>query len=358
MVYAHKPLYNHLDVDVIEVLEYLTNVEILLGDAIDRVKTLDEKSIQTVITSPPYWGLRDYGTATWEGGDSKCEHTISMPSKWTDKKRRADRPEVANRGGDNSKCHKCGALRIDNQVGLESSPEEYISNLVQLFDEVKRVLADDGTVWITIGDSYVGQSWSGRGNIIDTKGNTYVGSDGKGRRGAAHKKQGKGLKPKDLVGIPWMLAFAMRNAGWYLRSDIIWAKPNPIPEPVKDRPTRAHEYIFLFSKNRKYYYDYDAVKERTVDGTGWRNPRDVWFITPRQYRGEHIAVFPYEIPERCILAATRVGDTVLDPFVGSGTVCEVARKLERNSIGIELSERYFNIAAKLMSVTTLEDFDG
>jgi DNA modification methylase len=155
-----------------------------------------------------------------------------------------------------------------------------------------------------------------------------------------------------------MLAFAMRNAGWYLRSDIIWAKPNPIPEPVKDRPTRAHEYIFLFSKNRKYYYDYDAVKERTVDGTGWRNPRDVWFITPRQYRGEHIAVFPYEIPERCILAATRVGDTVLDPFVGSGTVCEVARKLERNSIGIELSERYFNIAAKLMSITTLEDFDG
>ena len=358
MVYAHKPLYNHLGIDVIEVLEYVTNVEILLGDALGQVKTLDEKSIQTVITSPPYWGLRDYGTATWEGGDSKCEHTISMPSKWTDKKRRADRPEVANRGGDNSKCHQCGALRIDNQVGLEPSPEDYISNLVLLFDEVKRVLADDGTVWITIGDSYVGQSWSGRGNVIDIKGNTYVGSDGKGRRGAGHKKQGKGLKPKDLVGIPWMLAFAMRNAGWYLRSDIIWAKPNPIPEPVKDRPTRAHEYIFLFSKNRKYYYDYDAVKERTVDGVGWRNPRDVWFITPRQYRGEHIAVFPYEIPERCILAATRVGDTVLDPFVGSGTVCEVARKLERNSIGIELSERYFNIAAKLMSITTLGDFDG
>jgi len=358
LVYAHKPLYNHLAIDVIEVLEYVTNVEILLGDALGQVKTLDEKSIQTVITSPPYWGLRDYGTATWEGGDSKCEHTISMPSKWTDKKRRADRPEVANRGGDNSKCHQCGALRIDNQVGLEPSPEDYISNLVLLFDEVKRVLADDGTVWITIGDSYVGQSWSGRGNVIDIKGNTYVGSDGKGRRGAAHKKQGKGLKPKDLVGIPWMLAFAMRNAGWYLRSDIIWAKPNPIPEPVKDRPTRAHEYIFLFSKNRKYYYDYDAVKERTVDGVGWRNPRDVWFITPRQYRGEHIAVFPYEIPERCILAATRVGDTVLDPFVGSGTVCEVARKLERNSIGIELSERYFNIAAKLMSITTLGDFDG
>jgi len=358
LVYAHKPLYNHLGIDVIEVLEYVTNVEILLGDALGQVKTLDEKSIQTVITSPPYWGLRDYGTATWEGGDSKCEHTISMPSKWTDKKRRADRPEVANRGGDNSKCHQCGALRIDNQVGLEPSPEDYISNLVLLFDEVKRVLADDGTVWITIGDSYVGQSWSGRGNVIDIKGNTYVGSDGKGRRGAAHKKQGKGLKPKDLVGIPWMLAFAMRNAGWYLRSDIIWAKPNPIPEPVKDRPTRAHEYIFLFSKNRKYYYDYDAVKERTVDGVGWRNPRDVWFITPRQYRGEHIAVFPYEIPERCILAATRVGDTVLDPFVGSGTVCEVARKLERNSIGIELSERYFNIAAKLMSITTLGDFDG
>ena len=218
MVYAHKPLYNHLGIDVIEVLEYVTNVEILLGDALGQVKTLDEKSIQTVITSPPYWGLRDYGTATWEGGDSKCEHTISMPSKWTDKKRRADRPEVANRGGDNSKCHQCGALRIDNQVGLEPSPEDYISNLVLLFDEVKRVLADDGTVWITIGDSYVGQSWSGRGNVIDIKGNTYVGSDGKGRRGAAHKKQGKGLKPKDLVGIPWMLAFAMRNAGWYLIS--------------------------------------------------------------------------------------------------------------------------------------------
>ena len=349
MVYAHKPLYNHLGIDVIEVLEYLTNVEILLGNAIDRVQTLDEKSIQTVITSPPHWGLRDYGTADWKGGDSTCEHTISMPSKWTDKKRRADRPEVANRGGDNSKCHKCGALRIDNQIGLEASPEEYIINLVLLFDEIKRVLTDDGTLWINIGDSYVGQSWSGKGN---------VGSDKKGRRGAGHKKQGKGLKPKDLVGIPWMLAFAMRNAGWYLRSDIIWAKPNPIPEPVKDRPTRAHEYIFLFSKNRRYYYDYEAAKERTADGLGWRNARDVWFITPRQHRGEHIAVFPYEIPERCILATTRVGDTVLDPFVGSGTVCEVARKLKRDSIGIELSERYFNIAAKLMNVTTLEDFDG
>ena len=155
-----------------------------------------------------------------------------------------------------------------------------------------------------------------------------------------------------------MLAFAMRNAGWYLRSDIIWAKPNPIPEPVKDWPTRAHEYNFLFSKNRKYYYDYEAVKEKTVDGLGLRYARDVWFITPRQHRGEHIAVFPFELPERCILAATRVGATVLDPFVGSGTVCEVAKRLDRNSVGIELNERYFNIAAKLMNLTTLEDFNG
>jgi len=274
----------------------MPKIDILLGNALDVVDTLPDESIQSVVTSPPYWGLRDYGE--------------------------------------------------DEQLGLESTPEKYVENLVLLFDKIKRVLKEDGTVWINIGDCYVGQSWSGSGN---------VGSDLKGRRSAKHKKQGDNLKPKDLVGIPWMLAFAMREAGWYLRSDIIWAKPNPVPEPVKDRPTRAHEFIFLLSKNKKYYYNYEEAKEVNKDGTS-KNARDVWWITPRQYRGEHVAVFPFELPERCIKSSTKEGDVVLDPFVGSGTVCEVAHKLQRDSIGIELNERYFNIAAKLMSITTLGDF--
>ena len=276
----------------------MPNVEILHGNALQVVDTLEDNSIQTVVTSPPYWGLRDYG--------------------------------------------------VDEQIGLESSPQSYINNLVLLFERIKRVLKDDGTVWINIGDCYVGKSWSGSGN---------VGSDLKGRRGVDHKKQGENLKPKDLVGIPWMLAFAMREAGWYLRCDIVWAKPNPVPEPVKDRPTRAHEFIFLFSKNKKYYYDYLAAKEKGKDGN-MKNARDVWWISPRQYRGEHVAVFPFEIPERCIIASTREGDTVLDPFVGSGTVCEVAKRLNRDSIGIELNERYYNIASQIMKETTLEDFNG
>jgi len=181
--------------------------------------------------------------------------------------------------------------------------------MVEVFREVKRVLKKDGTVWLNIGDS-------------------YASSGGRQPEG--------GLKYKDLVGIPWRVAFALQGDGWYLRSDIIWHKPNPMPESVKDRPTKSHEYIFLLTKSKKYYYDHEAIKGK----------RSVWPINTKSYKGAHFATFPEEIPEVCIKAGTKLGDLVLDPFVGSGTTCAVASRLGRNSIGIELNEEYFKLARK------------
>jgi len=187
---------------------------------------LANKSVHCIVTSPPYYGLRDYGTAKWEGGDPECEHTISMPTKWNDPKRGYDvlRPEVANRGGDARYCHLCGAVRIDEQIGLEQTPDEYIANLVAVFRECKRILRDDGTLFVVIGDSYSGGG-NGSGDYRED-GASISKNDAK--YGAHKPGAPNGLKPKDLIGIPWMLAFALRADGWYLRQDIIWAKPNPL----------------------------------------------------------------------------------------------------------------------------------
>tara|TARA_R100000655_G_C2960684_1_gene188831 strand:- start:114 stop:1079 length:966 start_codon:yes stop_codon:yes gene_type:complete len=303
--------------------------EVIQGDVREVLKTLDDESVQCVVTSPPYWGLRDYG--------------------------------------------------VDDQLGLEATPEEFVENMVDVFREVKRVLRNDGTLWLNLGDSYFG---GGRGDDSKLRG--------------SHKGQGtydsmksskpdwnkvKGLKPKDLVGIPWRVALALQADGWYLRSDIIWNKPNPMPESVADRPTKSHEYIFLLTKSAKYFYDHEAIKEKgeypagtkAAKGSakrystdlvnsrppeykvydGLRNKRSVWKITTKPYKEAHFATFPEELPETCIKAGTQKGDVVLDIFAGSGTTLRVASKLGRKGIGIELNPEYIKILKKRCKIESM-----
>ena len=247
--------------------------EVLEGDVREVLKTLDDESVQCVVTSPPYWGLRDYGTATWEGGDEDCEHLTGNQVVQTLHGENDTVCSGVRPGSDNDKCSKCGAIRIDSQLGLEKSPEEYVEKMVDVFKEVKRVLRKDGTVWLNLGDSYT----SGKGRYSSSP-QTIAGKshdepmDGR-RPDLIHHPI---LKDKDLVGIPWRVAFALQNDGWYLRSDIIWNKPNPMPESVRDRPTKSHEYIFLLTKSPKYYYDYEAIKENT-DVKGFRGGSKVTF---------------------------------------------------------------------------------
>lgn len=323
---------------------------------------------QTCITSPPYYGLRDYGTAKWEDGDPNCEHSISMPTKWNDPKRGTNvlRPEVGHRGGSSSNCHLCGAKRIDEQLGLEDTPEEYIKNMVEVFRCVWDVLEDDGTLWVNIGDSYCNSNGFARASPEYQR-------EGRNNMPANDRKLDKlhatGLKTKDLIGIPWMLAFALRADGWYLRQDIIWSKPNAMPEPVQDRCTKSHEYIFLLSKSHKYHYDIEAIQEpaiyagddrgsrfdsrrgteaNSVSGkTGeFKNKRSVWTVTTKPYSGAHFAVFPTELIEPCILAGAPLGGIVLDPFMGSGTTAQVAKDLGRQYIGCELNPEYGKLQKK------------
>lgn len=241
--------------------------EILQGNCIDVLKTLPDQSVQCCITSPPYYGLRDYGTGKWVGGDPNCPHYRT--NKFTEDCATGHKTmgEEGQAVGDSiykKVCPLCGAVRVDEQIGLEESPEEYVAKLVEVFREVKRVLKDDGTLWLNLGDSYAGSGGSG---------NQFGQLD---KEGFESYKQGdrtlsKGVKPKDLIGIPWMVAFALRNDGWYLRQDIIWHKPNPMPESVTDRCTKSHEYIFLLSKSPKYYFDHEAIQE---EATGYDGRKD------------------------------------------------------------------------------------
>ncbi len=339
---------------------------ILIGDCREQMRRLiaDKVKVQMCVTSPPYFGLRDYG--------------------------------------------------IEGQLGMEATPEAYVQNMVEVFRLVRELLTDDGTLWLNLGDSYVG---SGCGtndyrteasksiNKSDVMFNKKPPQQRLGRRGDL-------LKPKDLVGIPWRVAFALQADGWYLRSDIIWHKPNPMPESVKDRPTKSHEYIFLLSKNQKYYYDYKAILEeanydgrkdtmmkgsdkykngfvpnqpeqsfhargherwqkipRKNDDTNYsgngtkvrehtgcsmnspeyarmRNKRSVWTVNTSSYKEAHFATFPPALITPCILAGSRVGHTVLDPFFGSGTTGEVSEKLGRKWIGIDLNPEYEKLQRK------------
>jgi DNA modification methylase len=343
---------------------------ILIGDVMAKLAEIPDNSVQCVVTSPPYWGLRDYST--------------------------------------------------DGQIGLEKTPEEYVAKLVLVFREVKRVLRKDGTCWVNLGDSYAGSiqasTWRPSDENNDRNGD-WCNRNGLGKV--------PGLKPKDLVGIPWRIAFALQADGWWLRSDIIWAKPNPMPESVTDRPTKSHEYIFLLTKSERYYFDQDAVRENVSEsqigrirndkfgGKSWqerqqhseggtyetrrsgndsaaqenfseslngytggmgdqqagrglqvlehrrneadqqtsRNIRSVWNIATQPYAEAHFATFPEELPKRCILAGSKPGDTILDPFGGSGTVGKVALELGRRAILIELNPKYVEMIERRCQVT-------
>jgi len=346
---------------------------ILFGNCQDTLKEFAPNSARTCVTSPPYYGLRDYGTATWIGGDPNCNHR-------RDSKVKAENCNTGHKNHDEmygvgdaiykTVCPKCGAIRQDSQIGLEETPEEYIESLVNVFRSVREVLTDDGTLWVNLGDSYY--------NYRPGKGQSYpkqsVSKTKQDLPDECNKRGNKldGLKEKDLIGIPWLFAFAMRNDGWYLRQDIIWHKPNPMPESVRDRCTKSHEYIFLFSKNRKYHYDNEAIKEPAKDwgtrdrtngkyhneGTGLqphsgltksyptKNKRSVWSVTVKPYKEAHFATYPPDLIEPCILAGSEEGDTVLDPFMGAGTTAAVAKSLNRHYIGCELNEDYGNLILK------------
>lgn len=297
---------------------------ILVGDVRDRLRELPDGSVQTCVTSPPYWGLRDYG--------------------------------------------------VPDQLGLEPTPEAYVQNMVAVFREVRRVLKDDGTCWLNLGDSYANDGkWGG------SSGGKHV-SELHGNSGIGRRRRVTGMKPKDLVGIPWRVAFALQADGWYLRQDIIWSKANPMPESVTDRCTKAHEYIFLLTKSARYYYDAEAIKEPQSEGTlerfgngraprvaigpkgidalgnsgqssgavgilaDGRNKRSVWHIPTQPYPEAHFATYPEALIEPCILAGSRPGDTVVDPFNGSGTTGAVAIRHQRHYIGIELNPAYVPLA--------------
>ena len=258
---------------------------IFIGDSREVLKNFPDDVVNTTITSPPYYNLRDYGEA--------------------------------------------------NQIGLEDSLEEYIEQLCSVFDEVYRVTRDDGTFWLNIGDCYA------RGGEINSDGRRGC----SGAKGLGYKdKKIDGLTEKDLIGVPWRLAFELQKRGWILRSDIIWAKLNPMPESCTDRPTMSHEYIFLFAKNQKYYYDHESVMESTV-GTEYakRNKRDVWNVKVASYPEAHCATFPMELITPCIKAGSPEGGLVLDPFMGSGTVAKAAKQLSRRYTGCELNLEYWKI---------------
>ncbi len=308
---------------------------ILEGDVREALRRLPDNSVHSVVTSPPYWGLRDYG--------------------------------------------------VEGQLGLEPTPEEYVQNMVEVFREVRRVLRDDGTLWLNLGDSYAGSGKGAWDNPSSRVKEVYI------PKSTDYKhipKVPSNLKPKDLIGVPWRVAFALQADGWYLRSDIIWEKPNAMPESVRDRPTKSHEYIFLLSKSKKYFYDNEAIKEPAVTGDGiTRNKRTVWSVATKPYAGAHFAVFPPDLIEPCILAGVpekccdkcgapyervikRTGHknkrepahatdelrptcdcnagvtsgVVLDPFMGSGTTLLVATEHGRQAIGIELNPEYIKLA--------------
>lgn len=341
--------------------------KMMVGDALEVLATLPDESVQCCVTSPPYFGLRDYGTATWEGGDAGCDHVVGeirtgLGMKALSEKYRGGGVKVSEPKPMTAKgqCPRCGALRVDRQIGMEATPDEYVARLVAVFREVRRVLKSDGTCWVNLGDSYSNDGkWGG------STGGKHVG-DLHGETGVGRGRKFTGLKPKDLIGTPWRVAFALQADGWWLRQDIIWHKPNPIPESVTDRCTKSHEYLFLLAKSERYYYDADAIKEISVKGNanskftkgktaihmlnrasnaersddGKRNLRSVWTISTKACAEAHFAVMPEALAEPCVLAGSRPGDTVLDPFFGSGTVGRVAERLGRDWIGIDLNPAY------------------
>lgn len=380
--------------------------KIYQGNSLEVLESFEDNSIDCVVTSPPYWGLRDYGTASWIGcNDINCDHKI--PKTEFDPKN----PECSSHVSrfNREKCFKCGAKRVDLQLGMESTPEEFISKLWRLFYEVKRVLKSEGTLWLNLGDSYYNNY--GGGSSSCSTGN----KEALKQKGRSNKPKHPNYKIKDLCGIPWKVAFMLQEPdykcehcswvgkfnqvkiavdtycpicgnviikedGWYLRQDIIWNKPNVMPESVKDRCTKSHEYIFLLTKNKKYYFDYKAIKEPATSSykssdfipkskkdsmikgikssdlllneapeaddliKGTRNKRSVWNVSTKPFKESHFATFPEKLIAPCILAGCSENGKVLDPFFGAGTVGVVSKKLNRNYVGIELNPEYIKMA--------------
>jgi len=300
--------------------------KIVQWDVMDQPWPIPDSVVQCCVTSPPYWGLRNY--------------------------------------------------EVHGQIGLERTPEEHVEKLVAVFREVRRVLRDDGTLWLNYGDCYYNGDKAGYGN---NRGRN-MGNVAANFAGAPNRQPQTGFKDKDLVGMPWRVAFALQGDGWWLRQDIVWHKPNPMPEPVKDRCTRAHEFVFLLSKSKRYYFDAEAISEpqshpqdstprkffgknggkmqklgkRTASGEEWtpsgrRNKRDVWTIPPKPFAPAHFATFPPDLVKTCLKAGTKKGDLVLDPFMGSGTTAVVARQLSCDYVGLEISAEYIGMAEKRLA---------
>jgi DNA modification methylase len=346
------------------------------GDSLSVLKELPDQYVNCIVTSPPYFGLRDYGTAKWEGGDLNCDHVAdeTKTKVFGNEEFNKDRPsreETKIAGYYEDICPKCGAKKIDYQVGLEKTVDEYVSKLVEIFRECRRVLKDDGTLWLNLGDSWNNKTTGGNGKTGGLDKSTLVGKNPPKGTTPIKKNFCNELKTKDLIGIPWRVAFALQADGWYLRQDIIWAKPNAMPESVTDRCTKSHEYIFLLSKSKKYYFDYKIIQEPVVNpgkprkfrdakensaGTlrndngrlyipkDMRNKRSVWTVNTKPYRGAHFAVFSDTLILPMILAGCPENGVVLDPFFGSGTTGLVAQKNGRKFIGIELNPKYIELA--------------
>jgi DNA modification methylase len=422
----------------------MTSAELIRADA--RRIPLAAGSVQCCVTSPPYYGQRDYGLSTWRGGDPTCDHSLRSE---VDRKRGA----ATHHAGRFNECPHCKARREDDGIGLELTPSAYVDAIRQVAREIWRVLRPAGTLWLNLGDCYFGDSptRAATREKFDREWDPSQTRSNGGLRRSARREEG--LKPKDLVGMPWRVALALQADGWWLRRDIIWHKPNPVPESMRDRPTTSHEYLFLLTKsgralcwrhdltgawewtkpapdwrwrNRQtddetadepadwrtatflqdgrlrkiwqrvdlwqgfdYFYEAEAIQEpSTKDPSDWlangeqrrasvkrgawrgkteampgrnafraitpmRNRRSVWTIATQPYTGAHFAVFPEELPTLCILAGSRPGDLILDPFAGSGTTGVVARKLARNFVGLDLSPQYLALAGERIAGTTL-----
>ena len=328
-------------------------INIKIGDCLEVLKTLPKNHFDTVVTSPPYYGLRDYNTGTWVGGDPNCPHkrlTKISKDTATGHANMYDHGDVVGDAIYRQKCPICGAKRQDSQIGLELTPQDYVRRLVEVFRGVRDTLKEDGTVWLNLGDTYHNY----RADGLNVKQTLHKDKHDQPEVSPNRANKIKGLKEKDLMGIPWRVAFALQEDGWYLRQDIIWHKPNPMPESVKDRCTKAHEYIFLLSKNSHYYFDHESIQEEASQESETKNRRSVWTVNTKPYKEAHFAVFPTDLIEPCIKAGCPKDGHVLDPFGGSGTTGLVADRLNRNATIIELNKDYVEIAEdRLMGETPL-----
>ncbi|MGC4052909.1 MAG: site-specific DNA-methyltransferase [Paludibaculum sp.] len=359
------------------------------GNSLDVLRHLADESVDCCVTSPPYWGARDYETGSWSGGDPDCKHQLrrGLQGKTGERAGRRHTAQMLYLGT----CGRCGAIREDEQIGLEQTPEEFIERLVLVFREVRRILKPKGVLWVNMGDTYCSRP-NGSVGRSTLDGSTTPHKEYRRAHGMRKNLALSGLKHKDLVGGPWLLAFALRKDGWWLRQDCIWAKPNPQPESVKDRCTKAHEYVFLLSKSARYFWNFAAMQE-PVSGTahprgsgvnqkasrfprGWdsssgshrlmvgryhpkqnasfsssvrgvvkeRNKRSVWTLPTQPFKGSHFATFPVTLAQICIRAGCPPNGVVLDPFAGAGSTGIACLRLGCRFLGVELNAKYIDMA--------------